>query len=438
MSWRGRYAAPLLIMPKTSSNYSPSLFNVIEKTGTDNGSMWRDDYQYGIPSAGETANAMAGSVIDPDGLVSGLYNDIMGFTSQSREFQQQEYMQDKQNAWDSAGAKMARLKEAGINLNTAAAGVAGSGGSGFAPPAGSANAQGLGAAASALDTAAQSGSRGAAAELDLANADLARANARNVDMLANSQVLDTASKLVTSFVGAGLPEIGAGLMALDIARGGTDSIVKYLQAYDGLRNVDSKVQLLKDEHEKRLKELGRYDEMLQSTIDETNARALKEQKEAAIADENAKYQQMVNDLYKEVPGFDLPGFNQMRLTGEKFGYDSIEYQQVGKAIYDSSYNNERGKFNAEVDTAYQKFYNEYLAKAKVDASFAPYMSFIEQNEYWIKSTIDVLYKTQSNPLGTLDNIVRIVANKIGTSVGGSPIPGVSQPRLEPVGSDTIK
>lgn len=94
---------------------------------SDQATLWPNEYgrKYGLPSASEQGNANANSFLDPNGMVSGFYNDVMGYTSQSREFAQQEYLMDKENAYNDPRAQMARMIAAGISPAAAAAAITG-------------------------------------------------------------------------------------------------------------------------------------------------------------------------------------------------------------------------------------------------------------------------------------------------------------------------
>ena len=120
-------------------------------SGTDSGTIWNHGDNYKVPSIGETANDYAGSGMDPNGMVAGLWNDLTGVTAQSREFAQQEYLQDKQNEYNKPINEMRRMEEAGINPLTAASGIAGNGSPSASPAQVSSNTQG---AASAVQSAA--------------------------------------------------------------------------------------------------------------------------------------------------------------------------------------------------------------------------------------------------------------------------------------------
>ncbi|MBO7734944.1 MAG: hypothetical protein J6S67_20450 [Methanobrevibacter sp.] len=112
---------------------------------------------YGFASA---IDDVAGTFLfgDPDAS-SNIWAELSGYNSQQREFQQQEYLLEKEQNWNSEGARMERMKAAGINPLTAAAGIAGSQGSATAPAVSNATGSpsaAVGSAASMLNSVGSS------------------------------------------------------------------------------------------------------------------------------------------------------------------------------------------------------------------------------------------------------------------------------------------
>lgn len=64
---------------------------------------------------------------------SNIMAELLGYNAQHREFAQQEYLLDKEQQWSSEQERMKRMKAAGINSNTAAAGIAGAASNPTAP-----------------------------------------------------------------------------------------------------------------------------------------------------------------------------------------------------------------------------------------------------------------------------------------------------------------
>lgn len=106
-------------------------------------SFWNHDNGYRMQSLTADSDSPLGWLLDPTGTVAGLWNDITGASSQSREFAQQEYLMDKQNEYNLPVNQMARMKAAGINPNTAAIGIAQGGNESAQAPAVASNEQGV-------------------------------------------------------------------------------------------------------------------------------------------------------------------------------------------------------------------------------------------------------------------------------------------------------
>lgn len=160
-----------------------NLLNLFNTSNDGGSSIWNHNNGYQGNSFTEQGNQYAGNFgLDPDGMVSGLWNDWMGFTSQSREFSQQEYLQDKMNWYNHPINQMSRVKSAGINANTAAAGIAQGGNESAQAPSVASNqggvSQGVASAASAL-------SGGAGAALAVAQRKQALSQSKLFDVQAN-------------------------------------------------------------------------------------------------------------------------------------------------------------------------------------------------------------------------------------------------------------
>lgn len=93
---------------------------------------------------------------------SSIFGELTGYNSQQREFEQQEYLQDKMNEYNNPVNQMARLKAAGINPNTAAAGVAGVGNQSADAPQVNSNSAGASNALNALSGVANAVTGGVA------------------------------------------------------------------------------------------------------------------------------------------------------------------------------------------------------------------------------------------------------------------------------------
>lgn len=112
-------------------------------------------------AAGFLDDVLNFSIFGDPNFSSDLWGELSGKNSQQREFEQQEYLMDKQNEYNSPVNQMERLKAAGINPNVAAEAIAGNNTS-ASPASVASNTQGaanaLGQIASAVSGLAPLGS----------------------------------------------------------------------------------------------------------------------------------------------------------------------------------------------------------------------------------------------------------------------------------------
>ena len=168
-----------------------NLFNLFNTKNDGGSTLWNHGQEYANPSFTEEGNKNAGNFgLDPNGYVSGLWNDVMGFTSQSREFAQQEYLQDKMNEYNLPVNQMKRLIDAGINPNLAASAVAGNGGESAQAPQVSSNTAGVAEGISKVAGTVASLGAGAASFADAAFKE------GTLDVTISNLSADTKKKLV--------------------------------------------------------------------------------------------------------------------------------------------------------------------------------------------------------------------------------------------------
>lgn len=123
-------------------------------------------------------------------VIGTFWNDITGQTKQQKEFEQQEYLMDKENAYNDPRAQMARLRAAGINPNSAASEIAGQNVS--ASPA---QVSSSGDVASALGTLGGLAALPSQIGLNSANAFKAVEEGQTVAEMAYAQQLEIQSKI---------------------------------------------------------------------------------------------------------------------------------------------------------------------------------------------------------------------------------------------------
>ena len=380
------------------------------------------DPDTGNSSLGSAGDFMSGTFADPNGIVGGLYNDIMGLTSQQREFAQQEYMTDKQNRFNSEQERMKRAKEAGINPLTAAGGIAGSGSSGVAAAGGSASPTGIGDLANAASSIAglpsEIAQRGAAAEQSLAVA-------RNADRLADAQILKDAASSASLLTAAGVPEIAAMELGLSLARNGLQGFSAAFNADNYCRKFDlemDEIDALINSENQRFESLQQQSNLYRSEAQLANERAMHEnilkqydQKKLEIA---KQYEAMFADS----------DTLQQFILAQKFGVDSPEYKAYMGFLQDKFYNQSKGQFDADIDTAFSRFYNQAKAKADVDAAFAPYLKKIDVLGNALEEFTRAMLENPSSIDGALTTFINKIFNAAyGTQINFDPVNSASPP-----------
>ena len=299
-------------------------------------------------------------------------------------------------AYNSASEQMQRAMDAGINANTAAGGIVGNGtDAAEAVPADTSQgqaAQTVGTLSSALNSgvgaAVDAGVGLSTISANKARASYDTANADAIEKRLQLEKLDTFQRLMTSIQGVTKDSVSAAALAMDVANGGIDRMVDYLQSMKELREADVRVNNAKLEYDKAVKYYEEYyDRAIEAAISVDEKTALRNEKEAKLLEEQQKFEKLKNDEYKAVPGSTLPGYQSLRFVGQTYGYDSPEWNNFCKAIYDSSYQESLGRFNADVLTSYNRMYHQLKAQAE----WQPYLDRLEEKKAVIMNLIDLCY-----------------------------------------------
>lgn len=358
----------------------------IDSTETNNG-MFNDGSGFGVNSASDMSNGFVDNFLDPTGFVKGFYNDVLGFTSQEREFEQQFLMTEKQNEWNSAAAQMERAKAAGINPLTAAAGIAGSGSSGVAPAAGSATPSS--AIGDVIGLPSEMAARAAQSEASKAAAEQARSVARNADRLADAQIFNEAANAASFLVGCGVPEIAAMAVGLSSARNGMQGFMDAFNTDNICRRYDSEMDLLDSQinaENMRYENLQAQVGLYRSEAELAAAKALHEnilgQFDTKRLELAKKYEAMLADSDNM----------QQFLIAQQFGVDSPEYQAVMRFYRDRFYNQQYGVAEADVQKAYDLMFNKSLGEFNADLLTLDDRTRI-QIQYQLSARLEELSKT---------------------------------------------
>lgn len=316
--------------------------------------------QYNGNSLGTLGENFAGSPLDPFGDVSGFYNDIMGFTEQDRQFAQQEYLMDKENAYNHPAAQMQRMKEAGISAYAAAAGIAGNGSASAAPSSvGSASpaADPLSAAGKAGELSQSAAVNKSAAEKNLADAEQAKSVARNADRLADAEVLNKAGNFAKALTESGTAEIDAMVLGISVVSGGLAGIMAAFKGDGICRMIETKQAAIEAEYSKTWKEIELAEKQLQlqpllySEQEKKNLLLdIEQRKQTAIAQREQQLTQMWQE-YKGDPFLDL--YQRQYQLLHDYGADSPQYKSFIAECKNLSYNQAYGTTQAESEFAYQ-------------------------------------------------------------------------------------
>lgn len=334
-----------------------NLFN----TSNDGGStIWNHNNGYQGNSFTEQGNQNAGNFgLDPDGMVSGLWNDWMGFTSQSREFSQQEYLQDKMNLYNTPLNQMKRMKEAGINPNTAAAGISQGGNESVQAPAVASNqggvAQGVSSAASMISGLGEVAQVASVISKNQAETDNLQANTKStLDLLsANKGLIRMQTYL--AYKNAGVADLTAKSLEIENTYRGENMLLDIAakrlqlpilrQTFRNLRKeYDLKVQTIKN-LEQEVLESG-------SRISLNEAQAFAQRKLGLQLEADTWYQNQINQT--------MANFN----FDPRWSSNSVMFG-VATDLNISDEEAQR-RFDALLDNTYSVSYYDAAARGQVD------------------------------------------------------------------------
>lgn len=328
-----------------------------ENVNQSNGSIWNHpEYGYGVPSIGERANenSFENFLLDPTGMVKGFWNDITGVTAQSREFAQQEYLQDKMNAYNSPVEQMKRAKEAGINPNLAAAGIAQAGSQSAQAPSVSSNSSGAAQGLSAVGSAV-SGVAGAALtaaqkrNLDASSQEMS-ANARRTDALLDFEKEQMRANTAKTWIDAGMDSAQADYWSTKAAYADRqerlDIAGKFWQVKRSMKEVD----LLKEEINIAKKDLEIRKEQLSQ----------EEYRTEQMRIDTEFYKRKEEILKKYGIDISLPE-NAMLVEAWEYGTADT----ILAAFQSNAYHSARAQFDADLDTLEDRLTKQIESQFKV-------------------------------------------------------------------------
>lgn len=316
---------------------------------------------------------------------------------QREQFGQQVALQEMQNEWNSEPERLKRMKDAGINVNTAASGIAGSGASpsvATPPTTPSAGAAGVGAAAQGL---------GAVAGL----ADSAVNAYEKFSLTAvekERRKSEMANLLASAFHNTWLGRAVAEMLPLQKENERADTFLKlanFSKARSEKKLFDERVKV----ETERITEIKNQATLLEKQGNLVEAEKLKVSAQTAqIQLENDKLQW--DKDFREKWHFDntKPVDNALIEAMAFEEGDALgAVETIGKSVETIAYDNQKGFNKAEIEDVYYKAFNNALGNADV----APYLKSIENAQYLFKVLVDLKYSSG----GSFNSIVnRIISD----------------------------
>ena len=261
-----------------------------------------------------------------------IYNDITGQTSQNKEFEQQEYLMDKQNEYNTPVNQMARMKAAGINPNTAAAGIAGTGSTSAQPSAVNTNTGGV---ANAIGSAA-----GLLGAVGSSSSDLANANRTNelLEHEKRKMIADTTLALEE----AGLSHWSALSMGVRLPLMTANDQADFYLKLANIGETKQRYKNLLAEHDNIVAELNEIISRTKLNISEAEVN----EAQKALIQENARWQKAENDFW-ENEGYLRSQPSDMALRNCVVNDNIENAEKIGGAIETSSNREHTGFVEAE-------------------------------------------------------------------------------------------
>lgn len=380
-------------------------------------------------------NLFGGNSDNTMSLFDALYRDFTGETSQQREFEQQEYLLDKMNQFNTPENQLKRLTDAGINPHAAAAAIAGQPTeSAQAPQVSTANtapAAALGSASQAVGAINQSANNAAQRRLLDAEAEEKKSIANRTNSLLDfeKEKLVRENALLLQQEGLTYWEAYSASVTYLYADERERAHLALLMSQDAeARKHVSLMSKMMDQIDKQVEVYDAEISKANADGDLARAKALESQKSAFYTEQLGKHQELYNQGFIALgydPSLDADkGVMVLYATGKD---PSKIYDNLSKASYARSF----GERAAQVDTAYNKVLAEAKAKAEVDAQYAPYFAAIENNQEVIKKMLDLYYDLNL----TMDpsSWIAAILKRTNGLINGQFAPVIKTPQAPPEG-----
>lgn len=266
---------------------------------------------------------------------SNIWRELSGENAQMREFQQQEYLQEKQWEYDNPVNQMRRLIAAGVNPALAAQGVAGGNQSAAAPTVASpssAPAAGLQSATGAVQGAVQTG-------MD------AYEKVRLTEVERKKRLADTVNILEN----AGLTKLNAQGMAISLEYLGEKERLNVATLIANLDNIKKSHEVMTkqiEQYDMQIKEMDKQIELMTIQGDYTSALKVQADKNTAVLEQQRLSLKWHNDVRESLDvDLTLPAAANLlkfALEGNNQGFEII-----GNTIFRSEFEGSRGRATAE-------------------------------------------------------------------------------------------
>lgn len=267
---------------------------------------------------------------------SNIWRELSGENAQMREFQQQEYLQEKQWEYDNPVNQMKRFIAAGVNPALAAQGVSGGNQSAAAPTVASpssAPAAGLQSSAGAVQGAVQTG-------MDVYE------KARLTEVERKKRLADTVNILEN----AGLTKLNAQGMAISLEYLGPKERLNVATMIANLDNIKKSHDVMTKQielYDMQIKEMDKQIELMTIQGDYTNALKLQTEKNTAVLEQQRLSLKWHNDV-RDSLGVDLnlpavANLLKFALEGNTKGYEI-----VGNVIYKGEFSANSARYDAEM------------------------------------------------------------------------------------------
>lgn len=290
--------------------------------------------------AGLLDDALNFTIFGDPNFSSDLWGEISGKYSQQREFEQQEYLMDKENEYNSPVNQMERLKAAGINPNVAAEAIAGNNTS-ASPSSVASNTQGaanaIGQIASAVSSLAPLGS-----EIGLNEAQSGKHIADTITANETREALK--NKLIAE---CNLTDNNASYLAEQIQYYGREASARITNLYANSDLARQEIQLYQSQMEKMQHEIDLIDKEADY------------QGWLAATQEYIKFQQQWYSDFIKNHQFDprCSLDSQFVQLSAMYGIDSQEAINFATAVQDYNQAQDQAKFNFDMAKIDKEFDN---------------------------------------------------------------------------------